>query len=179
MNRIKIQKSLPIIIIICFIFVLIAGFGFLWPKYQELSFNQLNIQDKKEEFQYKEKYFSDLNQIKTELGNYQVELSKINSALPDDSSLPSLFSFLQKATSQSGLILKGLSPFSTSLSEEISGLRKTHFSLSVAGSYTAFKNFLSILENSARIIEVENISFSSPKEGDLFSFNLRIKVFSY
>ena len=80
MNRIKIQKSLPIIIIICFIFVLIAGFGFLWPKYQELSFNQLNIQDKKEEFQYKEKYFSDLNQIKTELGHYQVELSKINSA---------------------------------------------------------------------------------------------------
>ena len=40
--------------------------------------------------------------------------------------------------------------------------------------------FLAIIEKSARLIEVEDISFQSPaEEGDPFNFNLSTKVYYY
>jgi Tfp pilus assembly protein PilO len=54
-------------------------------------------------------------------------------------------------------------------------------SLEVAGSYAGFKNFILKLEKSARLVEVENTSFSYPereqKEG--YIFRLGLKVYSY
>jgi Tfp pilus assembly protein PilO len=179
MNRLNLLNFIPIIIVACFLLTVIFGVILLWPKFQELKMIEKNIAEKKEELQYQENYFSNLREIKSKLEEYQAEVTKINSALPDDSSLPSLFNFLQKTSSQSGLVLKGVSPFAVVVSKENPDIKETQFSLQVSGSYSSFKNFLSTLEKSARLIEVENISFSSPKKGNLFTFNLRIKVFSY
>ncbi len=166
-------------VIICFFLTLILGVGFLWPKFQDLREVQKNIKEKGEQLQSNEEYFSNLEEIKINLEEYQGELSKISSALPDDPSLPSLFDFLQKASSQSGLVLKGISPFTISSLEEFPAFKEIQFGLEIAGSYSSFKNFLSILEESARMIEVENISFLSPEEGRPFTFNLGIQVYSY
>ena len=179
MNKFNLLNSIPIIIVTCLLFSLIFGAGFLWPQRQDLKELQKNIKEKKEEFQQQEQYFSTLSQIKKELEEYDEALSKINSALPDGPSLPSLFSFLQKASSQSGLISKAIGPFAISFPETSPSIKKIQFSLQVFGPYPSLKNFLSILENSARLIEVENISFSSPKTGTLFTFNLGIVVNSY
>ncbi len=172
-------NSLPIIIIAFFLFSFVFWLAILWPKYQDFRALDKMIGEKEEELQQEEQYFSNLNQIKTELENYEEALSKINSAFPDDPSLPALFSFLQKASSQSGLILKGISPFASYISESMPNIKETQFSLQVSGSYSSFKEFVSILEKSARKIEVENISFFSPKEGSLFLFNLGLKIHSY
>lgn len=169
----------PIFIIIITLFlVLVLGVVLIWPQYQTLKALPKNIKEKEAQLQYKKIYFSELSQIKAELEQYELALSKIDSALPPDLSLPSIFNFLQKASSQSGLVLKAISPVNTSPSEEISTASETKFSISVVGAYSSFKDFLSTLEKSARLIEVENISFSSPSEPSL-TFNLRIKVFSY
>ncbi len=167
------------IIAACFFFSLIMGAVILWPRFQDLREIQAEMGRVSGELQYQEQYFSQLADIQEQFKNYEEKLSKINSALPNDPSLASLFNFLQKASSQSGLILKGISPFTASYSEGNPSLRKTQFSLELSGSYPSFKEFLSAIEKSARLIEVENISFSTPKEGDTFTFNLRIKVYSY
>lgn len=179
MKRFNLLNSLPLAVIICFFLTLILGVGFLWPKFQDLREVQKNIKEKEERLQSNEEYFSNLEEIKINLEEYQGELSKINSALPDDLSLPSLFDFLQKTSSQSGLVLKGISPFAISSPEEFPALKEIQFGLEVIGSYPSFKNFLSILEESARMIEVKNISFLSPEKGKPFTFSLRIKVYSY
>jgi Tfp pilus assembly protein PilO len=179
-NRFNLLNAIPIIIVACFLLVIILGAVVLLPKFQELREIQKNIAEKEEELRSQESYFAELREIKTKLEKYQEQLTKINAALPDEQSLPSLFDFLQKTSSQSGLILKGIGPFTISPSEDDPNLRETQFSFQVLGSYSSFKNFLLSLEKSARMIEVENISFSSPKEEDnLFVFNLRIKVYSY
>ncbi len=179
MNRLNLLDSIIIVTVVCFFLVLLFGAGFFWPKYQALSGLQKGIEERTVQLQHKEKYFSGLKDIQAELKKYETELSKIDSALPSNPSLPSLFSFIQKTSSQSGLVLKGISPFAISAAEGAPKIKTIQFSLQVSGSYQSFKNFLSILEKSARIIEVENISFSSPEEGDLFTFNLNIKVHSY
>jgi len=172
-----------IITVVFFIAVIIIAILFLWPKYQELKITQKNIEQKKIELQTKEEYLLKLSEIQTELERYQEEFSKINSALPDDPSFPSLFNYLQKTFSETGLILEKIDSFSISSSQDLLDLKEAVFSIGVAGSYSSFKNFLSVLEKSARLIEVENISFSSSKkeEGveELFVFNLKLKVYSY
>ncbi|MBZ9571757.1 type 4a pilus biogenesis protein PilO [Patescibacteria group bacterium] len=178
--------------IICLFLTLILGFFIIWPKYQDLRDLKLEIKTRETELNYREEYFSDLNKISEELKKYEAELSKINDALPDDPSLPSLLNFLEKASSQNGLVFKKLGSFSTvSLKKPTrtatpseqqplspSEIKETRLGFEVSGSYSALKNFLSTLEKSARLIEIETISFSF-EEGEIFSFALEIKTFSY
>lgn len=171
-------KSIAIIILL--ISILVIGVFLVFPKCQDLGSLQLEIGKKRAELQYKEKHISNLQEVSEELEKYKPELSKIDSALPSEPSLPSLFNFLQKASSQSGLIFRNVDSFSVATPEEKPEIKEISLNLGVSGSYSAFRNFLSTLEKSARLIEIENISFSSPKEKETsFSFDLRIKVHSY
>jgi Tfp pilus assembly protein PilO len=166
------------IIISCIFLTFILGVFLIWPKYQELEALKLKIFQKQLEFQSQEEYLTDLKNASQELEKYQESLSKIDSALPEDASLPALFDFFQKASSQSGLVLGNFGSVTISPKEE-STLKEIRLALSLSGSYSALKDFLSILENSARMVEVENISFSSPSEKEPFFFKLGIKVYSY
>lgn len=179
MNRINFPISLPVIIAFFLLASLILGVVFLWPKYKEVKLLEKDITAKETELQQEDQYFSSLKKLKEELKQYQETLSKIDSALPNNPSLPSFLNFIQKESSQSGLILKDMSPFTSSLSGENPEIKETRMSLTLEGSYSSFKDFLSLLEKSARIIEVENISFSSSEKDSPFVFNLKIKFHSY
>ena len=178
--------SRPTTILISLCGVFLIGFFWLSPQYQNLKNLNLKIGEKKAELQHKEEYYSNLKKISEESKNYESELSKIDSALPLDPSLPSLFNFLEKTAAQNGLILKNFGTFSVTPSAtpseeqpEITEIKSIYLDITVAGSYPALKNFLSALEKTARFVEAENISFSSPKEKEPFSFNLTIKAHSY
>jgi len=152
------------------------GIFFLSPKNKTLNFLKEEIGQKQFELQSQEEYLANLTRTAENLKNYQIQLSKIDSALPDTPELPALFDFLQKSASQSGLVLKGLEATSGTQAEE--GLRETRLNLLLIGSYTSFKNFLSVLEYSSRLIETESLTFSSSEAG-LINAKIRIKVNSY
>ena len=177
--------SRAIIIITCLGLLLIFAIGAVFSKYQEMNLLQLEIKNKNAEFQYEKEYFSKLSALSKKLEKYKENLAKINSALPINSRLPDLLNFLQKSCSQTGLVFKKIGPSSTvPLIEEGEEnrnpeIQETAFNIVVAGSYSAFKNFLRILEKSARMIGVESVSFSSPEEEISFTFNLRLKIYSY
>lgn len=172
-----------LITIICFALALGLGLGLLWPKYQFLQSLQAQIKEEEEELQTKTEYFSQIKKILEELKKYEEELSKISNALPTDPSLPSLFNFLQKAASQTGLVLESIALKSISAPEaqkEPTKIKEIDVDLSLAGPYPALKDFLSAIEKSARIIEVRKISFSSPEDPSKpFSFEILIKTHSY
>lgn len=179
MNRFNLLKSIPLIIFASLFFSLLLGAAIIWPRFQALEKIQVSVQYASKELQYQEQYFSQLAEIQENLKDNEEDLAIIDSALPDDPSLASLFNFLQKAGSQSGLVMKNISPFIVVSSPKNPALKTIQFNLEMSGSYSSFKEFLSVIEKSARMIEVENISFISPKEKDIFNFNLRIKVYSY
>lgn len=169
------------IIIISLSLGLILGWGLVFPKYQELSSLRQKIEEKKAEINNQDEYFSNLKKISEELKNYQIQLAKIKTALPSNPflSLPILLDFFQKASFQSGLVLKEIKTPSIQASPDFKEIQEIALTLVVSGSYPSFKNFLSILEKSARLIQVENISFSGEKKEASLDFNLKIKTYSY
>ena len=174
------SKSILILFILLGAFAI--GFFASLPRYQELKNTQIAIASKNVELQYKEQYFTDITDTAKELTKYKEELLKVNSILPSDLSIPTLFSFLQTVSSQNGLTLGGLnlSAISGASEGEGLGIREIGVSLSASGSYSSLKSFLSTLEKTSRLIEVDSLFLSSPQEKDKpFSFNLQIKTYSY
>ncbi|MDI6591445.1 MAG: type 4a pilus biogenesis protein PilO [Patescibacteria group bacterium] len=148
------------------------------PQYQNLKSVQEEINQKRAEIKYSQEHFLKLNELSGELGKYSTQLSKIDSALPLSPSLPSLFGFLQKTSSESGLILKRFGEVTSESLPEREKIKEHSLPLALSGSYSSFKSFLSSLEKTARLIEIESLSFSS-LEGPPFNFNLKIKFHSY
>ena len=174
MNKI-LFTAINILIVIAVIFFLDL------PKYN--AFKELNskIDIKKTEIQTQENYFKNIEQVSQEISSFPEEVAKVNSALPDTFLVHSLINLLQENSSTSGLILKKIDFSQPSVLQENQNISSLPISLEVAGNYPAFKNFLSSLEKSARLIEVENIAFSYPaketKQG--YTFSLGLRVYSY
>jgi len=195
MNRFKNINYILIITAICFIGALILGNQMFLPKFQQFNEVRKNIGEKRSEITYSQEYYSKLVEVDAGLKKYSAELSQIDSALPNDSFLPSLFNYLQKATAQSGLVLKDAGSFNISVSGNNPKIKDITLGLEVSGPYSSFKNFLSTLEKSARLFETESISFTSSEKNqttegtggtvkteekqDIFNFSLSIKVRSY
>lgn len=169
----------PIIIVVSLSLVLIFGMMYLWPKYENLRHLEQEIEIKKAEILKREEGVQELKRMDEELKTYPNQLAKIDSALPVEADLPALFDFLQKASSQSGLILKSISHSAAKPSSDFTELKETEVSLTLSGVYASFKNFLPVLETTARMIETQSISFSSVPEEGPREFKLTIKVYSY
>jgi len=58
-------------------------------------------------------------------------------------------------------------------------MKATEFNLSLSGTYSGFLGFLSSLEKSSRLIEIDQISLSSVKEGQPTNFEVKLKIYSY
>jgi len=160
----------PIIIGACLILTLILGLVFTWPKYQDFWGLRSNVQAKEAEFLSQKQYLEQIRESAEQLDEYADSLNKISSALPQVPSLPSLFSFLQTSTSQTGLLLENIASGGASQGE-------INLNVSLNGDYQALKNFLLVLENSARIFEVENITLQSSEEsGQPFSFAINMRT---
>ncbi len=164
-------------IVICLLLSLALGVFLVWPRYQEFKIKKADVLKKEVELRNLKEYLSGISSLSQELEKYSTELLKIETALPSRFSLPSLMNELQKISSENGLILKSYSL--GSLPGQESGFKEFSLTLGISGSYSAFRNFLFILEKSSRLIEVENISFSSPEKEKPYDFNLEIKVHSY
>lgn len=180
------MNSRVILIAIFLILSLVLGALFSFPKYQDFKVKQVEIKEKEIDLQQLEEYYSNLEKTSKELEIYKEVLSKLDPAMPRELSLPSVYNFFQKTSSQSGLVLKDISPVFSSPIKEGSDIKKHSLSISLSGSYSSLKNFLAVLENSARFFETESISFSSPSgkstlptKEETFTFNLKIKVYSY
>lgn len=158
--------------------IIILGTFFTWPQYQSVRGLGIEIREKNQELQSKEEYFSKVKDVSKQLEEYQEEVLKIDSSLPSDPSLPSLFNFLDKTAAESGMILVQVGGFSISPSRTKNGLKEILADISVSGDYESFKNFTTALENTSRIIELENINFAYSEKEPLL-FRLKIKAYSY
>ena len=171
-----------ITIFVCLLITFILIITLVLPKKEALDSSQKRVEEKMAEIQGKEEYFANLRLLSAKLKNYQTQLLKIDSALPEDPGLPTLFDFLQKSASQSGLVLTSvkLSALPTPVVlEEKPEFQETKIDLTLSGSYPAFKNFLSVLEKSARVIALESLTFSTKPKEEAFKFDLKIKAYSY
>lgn len=162
------------IIIVIITVALAVGFILVWPKYNDFHSAVLTLQQKEAELNSKTAYYSNIKEAWGELEKYDDAIAKIYSAVPNYSSIPVLFNYLQKTSGEAGLILENLT-FGEPAGDKI---KEISIQLKVTGDYSSFKNFLFAIENSARFFGVKNIGLSSSGKAKL-SFNLEITTYSY
>lgn len=156
----KINK--PIGSVIMVVVALILIFLFLIPAYQKMNALQNELTRKQVEYDGKLAYYTKIDDLIKGIEDRKEALEKIDSALPSDFYFSSLVYFFQKESA-----LAGLGVTSTTLSQISPPNKKTKirdiiFNLNVSGTYDDFKNFLSVLDQSARLFEVNSVSFSTP-----------------
>ena len=169
------------------VFSLAGGYLFCFPKYQEFRNEKKLISQENIALKEKSEHFSKLEEVFKELDNHKDDISKIDSSLPSRVSLPILFNLIKNISERNKLVLGSISSSVSSSSKnssagnsetegnKIEGVKNISISISLVGSYQDFKNFLSSIYKSARLIEVNSISFSSSSE-DLFNFSLSLET---
>ena len=178
--------------------LLAAGIYFLWlPRYQNFKQNLQMLSSKEEEIDLKKEYNRELEGNLNLLTEYENELFKIKTALPEKFSISSLVSFIQNKNSESGLSLSEIS-FSEDAASAVSEssakggemappsgfvVKNVNFNIAVSGSYSAFKKFLSSVWKNSRMVNIGSVAFTSPFSeegaGNIFDFNLGITASYY
>jgi len=177
----------PIIIAACFVFV----FLLILPQYEEYLMMQEKTVRARENLVRSEKQFSDLQKIVKEIEKNKESIAKIESGLPQEFSLASLFDYLQNEVENNGLLLKGISLQQDQVkskpqvdmqeqqmfpSQEFT--LKEHFvDLNIIGSLNALQSFVSSLDKSSRLIFISSLHSGVSTE-EMPSFSLVLKVYS-
>lgn len=158
-------------IILLFI-VFLLGVYLVAPKYTQVRTLQKEVAKEELVLQQKQGYFSILQKISEGSKTHKEVLEKIQAALPEEFSLPSLLNFLQSKAAENGLILKNIGEVVPLPSAKI---KEGGLHLVLRGTLPSFENFLKGLEKSSRLIEVETISLKQTGV-EMPEFNLLIKV---
>jgi len=174
---IKISNYLPFVGLAFLAVIILFWLGYIWPKVEQMEGIRKEIASETEVLSQKRDYIANLKKIEADLAMYSEEISKIDSSLPPNPDIPSLFQYVQEISSQSGMIVGNLGSYSISEAKD-GTTREINFSIQADGSYADFKNFLSVLERSARLFWIENFSFASGDKKS-FSFNIGLKTFSH
>ncbi len=171
-----------IIPLICILSAMFLGIGFVWPRYQSYVRAAKNLENKKTFLDNQNEYFRKINEMFKRMEGNAEAVAKINAALPTGVDHSMLVYYLEKTAIKNGLILNKINIGESSESQNQSAkkIRETSIDLSLIGPYAAFNNFLIKIEKSSRLFEAEKISFNAPqKETNIFSFELKLKVYSY
>ena len=108
--------------------------------------------------------------------------NRLKALLPSESNEEQLLDLIEAITLRHGLLLKTISvremkqvnPLIVSSSQKKLYAEVT-FEISVTGTYQSFRTFLAALEQNARLIEIETLSFSSG-EADSLEFSIRARA---
>ena len=173
------MKNYLIYVITTLSLSLLLIFVLVLPAYNNL--NDLNSQvfEKEIFLQSQQEYFKELENVADKIEDQGESLEKIRSAIPIGNDLANLMNYFQRSASKAGVSMENVSPalVASTIGKKVRAIK---INLIIAGEYPAFKDFLSIVEKSSRLIECENISFQSPsQEGDPFSFNVSTKIYYY
>lgn len=157
---------------------LAVAFGMIlaWPKYQEYQAQSSLVLGKQTDLETRQEYFKNLAESSAELNNYGPNLAKIESALPDDAKVSTLLDFLESSSMQAGLILKVIDysfsggnqptivPGSAQTQPVAKSLKPFYVTFTLSGPYQSWKNFLSSVEKTSRMVEIQSVQISGGEQ---------------
>ncbi len=181
----------PAVIIIFLILIVIMLFLFAIPKYQEYRGLQSTMMAKQAQYSGESIYFARVSDILSGLQSRQEALGKIQNALPDGFTLGPLMDFLQKKGSENAISITSVvfaqaSPLALPETPAITAgqAQDVLFTVNAAGSYQGLKNFLFAMDNSARLFEMDSVSFSKTEgalssRGQEYTMKLEVRTHAY
>ena len=132
----------------------------------------------------------ELNKLISQLENSEEEIKLLDEAVPLTARHTRIAMLLESYAQNTGIVLSQLSVgqpekfIASGNKDELAKpfqsprqLAVIEISASVKGSIDQFKNFLTLLEQSGRIIDVSSLTVTSTEEGP--NYNIRLKTYAY
>lgn len=181
----EVDRAITIVILLFVTLILI--FYLDLPKYNAFQDILTEVGKKDAEFKGKNAYYIEVTSVYKELELYEDSLKKMETALPEKFALSPLINLIYKEATGNGIIIQRIGTGKiASASSGVASTSEISITLNIIGEYLALEKFLSALEDSARLIEGETVSFSveiptkeKPQPSKVYPVNLEIKVHSY
>lgn len=172
-----------ILLILCS-YILSLGLGLVGPERKRLKLLRKKVKSEKGVVLRRRGRLDSLKKKKEEIAKHGEGGAKMKRGLPENSEPSYLLELVQEAVSREALMLAQIESISTSIrkKKERGNLKEASVSLEVKGSYRSFLALLSRLEKSARLIEVDWVSFSVPEEAEessLLDFEVSLRTHSF
>jgi len=195
------QKN--IISLISFIVSLILIFVFVFPLFSSAREIYSDLNQKRQEIEKLKELSGKIGKIEQDYDSISEAVEKVLLALPEEKDLPQLLVQFEKIAVNNGLLLESIEFGEISKKEESDFIRSikdyetlnqskkmlstfpnSSVLLKVAGSYSAFKNYISALEKNVRSMDIYSIQFSNDSkmrslfsDSGIFEFDLGINVY--
>ncbi len=181
----QINKSLFTIIML--IITLILIFLLVLPEFGRSNSLQANVFLKQNEYDSKALYYANISSLFEKLQSHQDALKKVDDALPSNISFAPFIHFFQQKGIESGLTIRAIN-FNPALRPDLNNpeVKNIIMGLNMSGTYGNFKHFLSILEQSDRLFEINSVSFridvtrkSDNKQQQTYNFDVEFLAHTY
>lgn len=173
------MKYSTTIILISLVITILIGIILLVPTLSNFIKVKTNIASADAKLETQTEYLAQLKATEKQLDQNAELVAKIENALPQGPDVASLLEFLDGSAKRNGINLEQVNWMDKSKSSEE---RVVDYVMSIgfSGSYYAFRNFISDVEKSSRIIDIDQITFGSAKESGLpIDFKLYLRIHSY
>lgn len=175
----------------CLLLALGLFFGYIQPTWAgSIASKKSQITSYESALAAADRYKSKEAQLTTARNSIPPEsIARLNSFLPDSIDNVQIILDLDALAARSGVKLSNFDIKSTSASTEVAGdpatgglqagsvIDSAEITLTVTGTYTAFRGFLSQIEQSLRMLDVVNISVKDSKTG-VYGYDLTIRIYS-
>jgi len=145
-----------------FLLAIILIFLLILPKQRELTHLQTLLQEKKFDLQNWSNRVQELKNLQNQLKAKGVLVEKVNTAFTEKDS--TLTYFLQQTAFDNGLLINSFEIF---VKESEETINQKIIKMELLGSYFAFKNFLTTLQNSALLFEINKMMISKKEKGEM------------
>ena len=150
---------------------LVLVFLFVIPKYQQTLSLQTDLDKQQAQYNNQSNYYEKLSRLLSDIESRPDALKKIENALPNNPFLAPIVSFLQKKAKENELIVESIvfsqahqSAYGQAVAiKSNKEVKNITFTVLLSGTYKSLKNFLASLDKSARLFEINTISFSLPE----------------
>jgi len=163
------------------------------PKVQEVLSLRKEIQNQEEIFLEKQILLAKVEKLQKTYEENRESLEKTDYILPFDQDIPNLIVQLESLALEAGLILEEID-FSTEEEEFEDKARRArkieegtvvkdyqtmNVTLNLIGGYSGFREFLRLIEENMRLMDISFVSFSveNTELGSFFEFNLRLRTY--
>ncbi len=159
------RSILGIALIIVAVGIAIAGTKPFWEDSQALVSRKTELNKTLSEIQEMRKLYNGILEKYKSIP--EEDMARLNQMLPDSPEGALLLVNVENISKVGGVKLQNISLGASSANVADSGSGRNYgaisVSISITASYESFKNFLRVLEESRRLIDVDQIAFSSSK----------------
>lgn len=161
------------------------------PRVQEILDLRRKVESQEQALLQKEELMAKVERLKDKYEDNEESLKKVNYILPSEKKIPSLIVQIEAMTLEAGLILEKIefsvasqdktTKVRTPAQENIGDYKTLRIDLDLIGDYLAFKNFLELIEENIRLMDIDSINFSPnySEEGELLLFDFNTTLITY